>query len=208
MARGKPNATGRGEKLAAFTPMLHHVVDSPAFQSLTPLAECLYWRLCRRAGYKGSRNGEVFYSVREVATEFAVNKDTASAAFHLLQARGFIVPTRIGSLGIEGQGRATTWRLTDFPVPGDPRPTREYQSWQPGHDFPVKKSRPPLHRKQKPVPLSRTPCPSGPDVDVVESAEVGRACPSQSDVRADLGAEPVRLTGTPKELPGARERGS
>ncbi len=86
MGRGKANRTGRSDKMSAFVPMRHEVLDSPAFETLPPLAQCLYWQLSRRAGYKGDRNGTVFYSVREAATQFSASKNTASAAFHLLQA--------------------------------------------------------------------------------------------------------------------------
>ena len=151
MAVVKANRTGRSEKLAALTPLLHHVWDSPAWRYLQALARCIYLELDRRAGHRGKRNGEVFLSVREVADEFKVGKDSASAAFHLLQARGFIRPTRIGSLGIEGEGRATTWALTAWPMQNGHAATKDFLSWQPGHDFPVKKARPP-QRRAKPCP--------------------------------------------------------
>jgi len=197
MGRGKANKTGRSDRLPDFTPMLHHVMDSPAFISLTPLAQGLYWLLLRRSGYKGARNGQVFLSVREVAEHFRVNKDTASAAFHLLQARGFIRAVQIGRLGIQGQGRATTWLLTEWPAQNGHAATRDFLAWQPGHDFPVTKGRPPRHKLQNPVPLSRTACPSEPDVAPPKRARKGAACPVLSDDEDVLEPLPVRPRGTP-----------
>lgn len=203
--RGKADRKGRSSKMGAFTPMLHEVIDSPAFLALTPLAQCLYWQLNRRAGYKGARNGDVFYSVREAAQRFRVSKDTASAAFYMLQARGFIRPTQIGSLGIEGEGRATTWCLTEWPTQNGHAATREFLSWTPGHDFPVKKGRSPWPATQKPVLPRRTACPSQSDEASRTTTRKGSACPSLSDDGAVLEPLPVLLRGTPKELPEGRE---
>ena len=200
--RGKADKSGRSSKMGAFTPMLHEVLDSPAFQSLTTLAESLYWQLSRRAGYKGQHNGEVFYSIREAAERYRVSKDTASTAFDLLQARGFIVPTQIGHLGIEGAGRATTWRLTEWPAQNGHAATKDFLRWAPGHDFPVKKGRPPRHTKQNPVLPRRTPCPSLSDDGPQEPTETGPACPSPSDDGAVLEPLPVLPRRTPKDLPG------
>lgn len=201
MARGKPNKTGRSERLPDFTPMLHHVMDSPAFRSLTPAARCLYWHLLRRSGHRGVRNGDVFLSVRGAAEHLNVNKDTASAAFHLLQARGFIRPVVVGALGIEGEGRATTWLLTEWPARNGHAATRDFLGWTPGNDFHVVKGRAPRRLVQNPVRLSRTACPVPSDVAPCVRRRRGAACPVLSDEGAVLEPLPVRVQGTPKELP-------
>jgi DNA-binding transcriptional MocR family regulator len=158
MAGRKPNKKGRDEKLPSFTPMLHHVMDCPAFLTLTPLAECIYWWLVRLSGVGGCHNGNVFLSVRQVAKRYRVGKDTASAAFHLLQARGFIRPRDVGRLGIEGEGKATTWVLTQWKAQNGHAATKDFLAWKPGQDFPVKKGRPPVHA-EKPVPNHGHPVP-------------------------------------------------
>jgi DNA-binding transcriptional MocR family regulator len=123
--------------------MLHQTMDSPAWLALSPWAKALYPLLKRRAGYGGNSNGRVHLSVREAATYLNAHRNTAAKAFHELQARGFIVPRRIGTLGTTGAGVSTAWRLTELGTSENPRPTKEYLRWQPGADFIVQKGKPP-----------------------------------------------------------------
>lgn len=73
-------------------------------------------------------------------------------AFRELQAHGFIVATQIGHLGVEGQGKATTWRLTEIAAPGI-KPTKEFLAWKPGCSFPVAAGNKPAAEK----PAARRP---------------------------------------------------
>jgi hypothetical protein len=187
------------QKLPAFTPLIHNTMDTPAFGSLTPLAQCLYWRLKRRSGYNGDRNGKVFYSVREAAGDFGSHQDTIRAAFYLLQARGFIVPTQIGSLGVAGEGRATTWRLTELGTPHNPRPTKEFAAWSPGHDLPVQKGRSPTNRKQKPALNLRPTCPDSQDDHAGPALFLGAACPGPQGDCGQNDAVPALLARAPKD---------
>jgi DNA-binding transcriptional MocR family regulator len=204
MARGKANSSGRSTKMSQFTPMVHQTVDCLAFRTLTPLAQCLYWRLRRFAGYDGAKNGEAFLSVRDAAAEFNVHKDTVRAAFYLLQARGFIVATQIGSLGVEGEGKATLWRLTELPAQNNHAPTREFLAWKPGHDFPVQKGKASRSAKQKPVLRNRTACPNKPDVQSRAMAAAGAACPNKPDVLELSEHPPVLTNRTYTDLPGGQ----
>lgn len=197
MARKK----GKGEKLPAFTPMLHHIMDCAAFAALSPVSQCLYLRLKRRAGVGGGRNGEVFYAVREAAEDLRVNKDTVAKAFHQLQAHGFVVAVRIGALGMTGEGKASVWRLTEYPSEVGRAPTKDFLRWTPGQDFPVQKGRSNKPEKQKPVRNFRTACPNSSDVVGGSPREIGASCPEISDVSGHPGAEPVRRIGTPKDIP-------
>lgn len=208
MARGKANKTGRNAgSLGAFTPIKHEMMDCLAFSTLPPLAQCLYWRLSRRSGVKGAHNGKVFYSVREAAEDFTVSKDTASAAFHLLQARGFIRPVAVGRLGMEGQGRATTWHLTEWPAANGALATKDFLAWKPGADFPVAKGPAPRHVR-KPVLPTRTACPPPSDEGPPRRSLRARACPPGSDDGAGLVDLPVRPGRTPKDSArGTRMRG-
>lgn len=123
--------------LPQFVPMLHGTMDSPAWLALTPYAKALYPFLKRRAGYGGSNNGSVTCSVREAAAYLGAHRDTATKALRELQQKGFVVAVRIGCLGVNGEGKATTWRLTEIGTPANSRPTKEFLQWSEGNDFPV-----------------------------------------------------------------------
>ena len=165
-------------KMPAFTPMIHNTMDTAAYQSLSPVAECLYLRLKRRAGYNGDRNGRLFYSVREAADDLGCHQDTVRTAFYLLQARGFIVPTQIGALGVAGEGKATTWRLTELGTPQNARPSKEYVNWTSGNDFPVKRGKSPANQKQNPALNFRPPCPNFTGVSAEPAPIFRAACPN------------------------------
>ncbi|WP_181318164.1 hypothetical protein [Pseudogemmobacter blasticus] len=174
-----------------FTAMPHYILDCPAYKALPPLARCIYWHLHRLAGVAGEKNGEVFYSVRNAAEDHGVGKDRANRAFDDLQAKGFILPERIGHLGIEGQGKATTWRLTHF------RADRDFLKWSDGRDFPVAK-------KQKPVLTTRTALSSKQGQSVNTRDRIARPCPQNKDVSGAFDASPVLTTGTYKDIPSGR----
>ena len=57
-----------------------------------------------------------------------------------LQAKGWLVATKIWRKGFDGKGRTTNWRLTMLPSgakrPSEP-PTREPERWSEGNDYPV-----------------------------------------------------------------------
>jgi DNA-binding transcriptional MocR family regulator len=186
---------GKTEKLPQFTPLLHYIMDSPAFAGLSPLAQCLYVRLKRRCGVGGKRNGQVFYAVREAAEDMNVNKNTVGRAFHELQARGFLVPVQIGSLGITGEGKATIWRMTEFEV------DRLFLRWKPGQDFPVVKGRSNRPKKQNPVSKMHTACIENADVRAKRGLKSARPCIKNVDVLAVIEAEPVPKKHTPKDMP-------
>mgnify|MGYP003382002452 CR=1 FL=1 len=174
-----------------FTAMPHYILDCPAYKALPPLARCVYWHIHRLAGVSGEKNGEVFYSVRNAAEDHGVGKDRANRAFDDLQAKGFILPERIGHLGIEGQGKATTWRLTHF------LSDRNFLKWSEGGDFPVAK-------KQKPVLTTGTPLSSKQGQSAKKRGKNAPPCPQNRDVSGDSGPDPVLTIGTYKDLPCSR----
>ena len=142
-------AKPRREKIGGvFVPVLHEMLDCAAWRSLTPIARLLYLALKRRA--RPETNGRVFLSVRDAAVECGAHRNTIMRAFRELQAGGFIVATEIGHLGVEGCGKATTWRLTEFGHLGQ-RPTKDYLRWSKGKDFEVAKAGSSPRKRQKPV---------------------------------------------------------
>lgn len=145
----------RGAAHGGFVRMMFNVMDTPAWLALSADAKALYpliWRVAYAHGNEGN------LSVRQAMKYLGVGKNRAPAVFHELQAKGFIVPVTIGCLGVAGQGKSTTWRVTELSHRGTP-PTQDYNKWAPGFDRPVAKGAPP-RKIQKPVPLRGTACPS------------------------------------------------
>ena len=61
-------------------------------------------------------------------------------AFHELQAKGFIVVTELGALGVEGEARGPKFELTDIGLPNK-QPRNLFCKWSPGKDFEVARHR-------------------------------------------------------------------
>ncbi|MFN4160116.1 MAG: hypothetical protein ACK4GO_17210 [Gemmobacter sp.] len=137
--------------------------------------------------------------MREAAEDAKVAKDSAMRAFWELQAKGFIRPAQIGRLGVEGEGKATTWELTEFPPVAGGIATKDFLQWTAGNDFPVVKGR--AGKKQNPVPKMRTSCPKNVDVGRNATPETSPACPKIADVSANIAHLPVPRIRTPKDLP-------
>lgn len=154
---GRDKRKERAKIVGGFTPMSWNVMETRAWRSLTPVARCIYVVL-RTLAYRHG-NGGAGLAVRRAAEEVNVTKNTALKAMHELQARGFIVPVKIGCLGVSGEGKATVWRLTELSYNNE-HPSREFADWKPGSDFEPAKGAAPIRRKQKPVPNVATACPS------------------------------------------------
>lgn len=103
-----------------------------------------------------NNNGAVYASPRELAEETGGNVKTMMKALADLQAKGWIVCTKLWERGYDGRGRTALFRLTMLPMgeaaPFSP-PTREPEKWSEGNDYPVKVY--PSHtprKKQNPPP--------------------------------------------------------
>lgn len=148
MTRGKTKAGGIGIG-EQFVPLVHSVRTSAAWADLSPLARCLYIELRALVRPRFENNGELFLSVRAVATMLKTGLHQAREAFYSLQRHGFLVVTQLGYLGAEGHGKATTYRLTCCACRQHPRGSKDFLRWQPGSDFPVAKA--PTPRRRKPA---------------------------------------------------------
>lgn len=95
---------------------LHHwMLKSAAFKSLSPYA--VKALLCVAVRYNGRNNGRIACSVREVAAEAGVARNTAHKALAELQEAGFIVAVETGAFTLKAR-HATEWRLTFMPMQG------------------------------------------------------------------------------------------
>ncbi|WP_137109751.1 hypothetical protein [Rhodobacter sp. SY28-1] len=142
MAGHKVNKTGRNKPLDHFTKMYRATLQTPAWAALTTSAQALYpfvkleWR-----GPNSNNNGHIRFSYRQAAKAIGVSVNTAMHAFHELQAKGFLVVTEMGVLGIEGDARGPSYEVTEIELPGKPRGSgREvFRQWRKGKEFPVAK---------------------------------------------------------------------
>jgi DNA-binding transcriptional MocR family regulator len=172
MGRDKKN-----ERLDPFTPLIHRTMDCPAWLALSPTAKALYPAVKRRVGRHTGKNGVVFLSVRDAAEYLGASPDTASRAFHDLQRKGFLVARTVGTLGISGEAKATTWELTEIGTADEPRPSNLFLDWRSDAEFPVKKGRSPARAKTDRCPKSRTMLSDISDVLEVACPKSRTTCP-------------------------------
>jgi hypothetical protein len=142
-----------------FIQLFHWMLRTEAWKDLRPVARALYVELSGR--YRGTNNGEIFYSVRQASKALKVSKDTAARAFEELQRHGFIAVQRKGGFNLKEQkGQATVWRLTEFICCSAVSGTKDFTRWSAGNDFPIHRGPKPTHkRKQKHTPLANYTCP-------------------------------------------------
>jgi hypothetical protein len=139
MGKGRTNRTGRTERYEHGTFLPRTLLEEPAFRALSCTAQMLYIHL--RLEWKGPQhntNGKIRLSVRQAAHRLGVGLNTATRAFHDLQAKGFLAVTRPARLGIGGEAKGSEFELTEILMPGsDKHDGRKlYREWREGHDFP------------------------------------------------------------------------
>lgn len=139
MGRDRKNEAS-GEHFARMT---REFMNTPAWRSLSSTAQALYpWLKLEWKGPRSNNNGKISLSVRQAAKRLGVTRNTAARALHDLQAKGFVVVTQKASLGIEGEGNAPRFELTEISLPhGESNQGRRlYKEWRSGKDFPVQKT--------------------------------------------------------------------
>ena len=104
------NATGRRKGEARHVRLYHHLLTSPAWQSLSPDARCAYIEL--KFIYNGGNNGRIGLSARRLGACIHVSKNTAARALGELQEKGFIECATPGAFHRKVR-HATEWRLTE-----------------------------------------------------------------------------------------------
>lgn len=125
----KTNQKGR-TKTASFVMLTHHMMDSPAWKSLSANAQALWVHIRRR--YNGSNNGDIPLSCREAGDFLNISKNTASKAFDELLDRGFLKVGMYSSFTCKIK-KSRRWIMTHEVLDGNP-PTNEWRDW--GKDTP------------------------------------------------------------------------
>jgi len=127
-------------RLPPFVPLLIDTLDQPAWCAMSHGAQVLYIALRRRYSPSSHNNGRIFLSQRMAATELRSHHKEIGRWFRELQHYGFIVMSNPGCLGVNGKGRAPSWRLTELGCMKE-LPTRDYARWN-GTLFDPPKHRP------------------------------------------------------------------
>jgi hypothetical protein len=115
-------------------------MEEPAWRAVSTKAQIIYlWVRLEWKGPKYNNNGGIRLSVRQAAKRAGIGVNAAAGAFRELQAKGFLVVTEMGALGVAGEARGPSFELTEL----DPGPVtvakgrRLYREWAPGYDYPV-----------------------------------------------------------------------
>jgi hypothetical protein len=111
-----------------FVMLLIEIIDAPAWRAMSHGAKVLYIALRRRHNATIDNNGKIYLSQRAAAKELGSNRRYIARWFTELEYYGFIVLTSAGHLGVNGRGRAPSWRLTELSCKDKPA-TKDYLGW-------------------------------------------------------------------------------
>ena len=132
------------------------LLSSDAWRAMSPKAQMIYiWLRLEWKGSKFNNNGKIRFSYRQAARCLGIGVNAAMRGFHELQAKGFIVVTQMGALGVEGEARGPSYELTDIGMPNTP-PSNLYLKWRPGNDFEITRHHSSVHSGDQ----TQTPCPN------------------------------------------------
>lgn len=156
MGRQKANE----KRVEQFTVWIKAHRALPAWKALSFPAREAYFHLrvrcfadtAQKRPHVRNNNGEIYRAARDLAKDMGCSPKTAMAALADLQAKGWIVATELGCLGVEGMGKATKFRLTMLDMgSGKSRTpaTKDPVHWQEGNDYEVPVYTPYLPRPRK-----------------------------------------------------------
>jgi len=160
------NNKDKGRIGGQFVPLLHEMMDCPAYMAMSHGAKCLYHALKRRVP---RANNRAYLSYRMARRELKASFNKVKEWFAELEHYGFIVLAAHGSLGVDGKGKAPHWRLTELghvAGRGTEFPSKEYLRWD-GVLFEAKqyrhgskwgqKQNPAIHVNSTPLSTSKAP---------------------------------------------------
>ncbi|MEO0667562.1 MAG: hypothetical protein AAFZ99_06565 [Pseudomonadota bacterium] len=144
MGRDKSNE----DRTEQFTKWVLNHHRMPAWKALSFPARDAYYHLqvrcfaetAQKKDRTENNNGAIFRSPRKLAEDMGCSARTAMAALADLQAKGWIVCTKLPQLGDSGNGTTALFRLTMMEMgKGSSRqaPTKEPAAWREGQDHPV-----------------------------------------------------------------------
>jgi hypothetical protein len=205
--RGRSNGHSKHGKIdGQFVPLLHATLDCPAWRVASHGARSLYVALKRR--HPRERN-TAYISYRTAQKELSASPSKIREWFAELEHYGFIVLHQLGSLGVDGKGKAPHWRLTElgntsrasadgaFDSPTrdyllwdgvlfDPKPFRRGSKWE--------KQNPASHVRNTPLPTSEAP--PFPTSEAPKTESVSHVVHIHADEGVSHGVHISRLTTT------------
>lgn len=110
----RKNSKGRRIAGPPFLQLFRHMLETEAWLTLKPAARVVYIAIAGR--YKGesvANNGFLAASVRDLASECLIDKNTVTASINDLMQRGLIERTQEGSFGCKVR-LAAEYRLTCY----------------------------------------------------------------------------------------------
>src|SRR6516164_7235652 len=124
----------RKGRLPPFIPIIRTTVQTPPWKQLSFGARSLYHVLRGFLRHDDFDNGKVYRSYRDAADDLGTKSRTSVQRwFRELEHYGFIVMTTGGCLGVDGEGVAPHWRLTEcstFDAKGNHiAATRDFERW-------------------------------------------------------------------------------
>jgi hypothetical protein len=123
----RQNKKGRS-KGERFVKLTWFMLECEAWHQLSPAARAVYIEVAKL--YNGANNGRLALSVRDAAERCRINKDTASKAFAMLQAHGFLECATPGGFTRKVR-HATEWRLASERCDKTgSHPTKAYMRWR------------------------------------------------------------------------------
>ena len=140
MGRDKKNEKGNEQ----FTRWIASEKKLPSWKALSFSAREAYHQLRIRcfaeAKKVNNNNGKIFRSPRKLAEDMGCSPRVAMKSLADLEAKGWIVCTKLHELGCHGQGKTALFRLTMLPTGDSRKPilaTREPENWKEGSDYQV-----------------------------------------------------------------------
>jgi hypothetical protein len=161
-------------RLPPFVPLIRTTLASPAWKQLSWGSRNLYVVLRGYLRHDNLNNGKVFRSCRDAADDLGT-KSTRSVLrwFRELEHYGFIVMTTGGCLGVDGDGIAPHWRITECPTfdakGNQIAPTRDFERWD------RELFTDPQKTKSR-IPRGHTPCPKGSHTDNQKPSQKRSRC--------------------------------
>jgi hypothetical protein len=172
---------GKG-RLPPFVPLIRTTLASPAWKQLSFGARCLYVVLRSYLRNDNLNNGKVFRSYRDAANDLGTKSiRSVQRWYRELAHYGFIVMTTGPCLGVDGEGIAAHWRITEGPT-FDAKgtyiaATRDFDRWDGvPFDDPGKK------KTESLAPKGDTPYPKGGHTDDPKSARKRSRCTPKGDI--------------------------
>lgn len=124
----KHDNKGRSKTEGRYVRVMHFMMETPAWASLSPYERTLYLEVAKI--YNGANNGYLGLGVRRAAELCNMSVNKVAACFKVLEARGFIETAEPSAFSRKDR-TATEWRLTQWTCDRTNQPgSRAFLRWR------------------------------------------------------------------------------